>query len=350
MIFSKTQHLLLLFILCYSWHDRVDAAYQEIDWITNWTEAKKEAETTNKAILVSFSGSDWCGWCMKLEHEVFASEEFIEQTKDQLVFVSVDFPRHTALPAEQQKHNYDLLKKYGVRGFPTVLLLNNDGETITVTGYREGGGSAYAEFLLDHLSQYRQLDETVQKLEKEESDAAQLRSLYERTRDQGHKHLSQSILKHGLKSAKNLFFKTERYQELLESGLAEGEEAQSLRKAILSENSDDADECHYRIAVSDFSKLHNEDPNSLENNLAPLKDYLERFGNKESAFVWKVNMTIAQLSLSDGKLEEALHYAESSLKSAPSERKEDIEHAIEAIKYRIAETTESKDLLPTNSF
>ena len=111
-----------------------------------------------------------------------------------------------------------------------------------------------------------------------------------------------------------------------------------------------AKETQNLIAVSDFSKLHNEDPNSLENNLAPLKDYLERFGNKESAFVWKVNMTIAQLSLSDGKLEEALHYAESSLKSAPSERKEDIEHAIEAIKYRIAETTESKDLLPTNSF
>ena len=119
----------------------------EEGWLTDFAQAKKMASLQNKTILADFSGSDWCGWCMKLDQEVFGKKVFKQYAEKNLVLLFIDFPRNKAQSQELKRQNRELLKEYGVRGFPTVLLLDRDGELIGKTGYRRGGAEAYVEHL-----------------------------------------------------------------------------------------------------------------------------------------------------------------------------------------------------------
>jgi len=117
------------------------------DWFTDFEETKAEAVERNLPILVNFSGSDWCRWCVKLDNEVFSKYSFKKYAKKNLVLFLADFPRKESLPDDLKKQNDALLKKYGVRGYPTVLLLRADGEVIARTSYKAGGADLYVEHL-----------------------------------------------------------------------------------------------------------------------------------------------------------------------------------------------------------
>ena len=76
----------------------------------------------NKTLLLDFSGSDWCSWCIKLDEEVFQKDAWKAYAKKHLVQVLIDFPREKSEQSEAlQKQNNALAKQYTVRGFPTVL-------------------------------------------------------------------------------------------------------------------------------------------------------------------------------------------------------------------------------------
>ena len=102
--------------------------------------------------FVDFSGSDWCGWCIKLDKEVFSQAAFKEYAKDNLILVMVDFPKKKKLDAATESANNALMEKYGVEGFPTVILVDSKGTVIAQTGYREGGAAAYVEHIKDLLA------------------------------------------------------------------------------------------------------------------------------------------------------------------------------------------------------
>ena len=123
------------------------------EWLTDFNQAKKQAAEKNLPILADFSGSDWCGWCIKLDKEVFAQKEFKAFAKDRVVLFLADFPREKELKVEVKAQNEQLCKAYGVEGFPTVLLLDAGGKVIARTGYRKGGAGAYVEHLKDLLKQ-----------------------------------------------------------------------------------------------------------------------------------------------------------------------------------------------------
>ena len=131
---------------------KVEPAEAHAAWVTDFEAAKKEAAERNVPILADFSGSDWCGWCMKLDGEVFSREEFRKYAKDNLVLFLADFPQGKAQSDELKKQNQELAAKYGVRGFPTVLLLNAKGEVLARTGYRRGGAEAYVKHLKEALA------------------------------------------------------------------------------------------------------------------------------------------------------------------------------------------------------
>jgi protein disulfide-isomerase len=114
-------------------------------WLTSLEAAKAEAAKRQVPILVDFSGSDWCGWCIKLDKEVFSKEEFKAYAKTDLVLLLVDFPRKSKLPADIKKQNDLLAEKFEVQGFPTVLLLNAQGKELARTGYMPGGAEAYVK-------------------------------------------------------------------------------------------------------------------------------------------------------------------------------------------------------------
>ena len=102
-------------------------------WQLNFDQAKAEAKQTNKLILLNFSGSDWCGPCIKLKKDVFESAEFQQFAADNLVLVRADFPRlsKNQLDAHQTAHNETLAETYNKQGkFPFTVLLDGNGRVI----------------------------------------------------------------------------------------------------------------------------------------------------------------------------------------------------------------------------
>jgi len=119
-------------------------------WTDDFEEAQKQAEKEGKLMLVDFSGSDWCGWCQKLDKEVFAKPEFLKGVKNDFVLVMIDSPRDKSLLSEMAaKQNPELLRKYKISGYPTVLIMDAAGEVLDQTGYRDGGAKAYVKYLMD---------------------------------------------------------------------------------------------------------------------------------------------------------------------------------------------------------
>ena len=90
--------------------------------------AIKESKTTGKGIYAVFSGSDWCYWCKKLEQECLSKPEFVEEAKKNMILVFIDSPRDKSLLSETaKKRNPELVKKYKIRGYPTVMFIDSDG-------------------------------------------------------------------------------------------------------------------------------------------------------------------------------------------------------------------------------
>ena len=116
--------------------------------MSNFKEAQQKAAAENKDLLVNFTGSDWCGWCIKLVDEVFQHESFKQGVADKFVLLEIDFPRDkTKLDQATQQQNEMLQEKYSIQGFPTILLLDSEGLPYAQTGYQAGGPEKY----LTHL-------------------------------------------------------------------------------------------------------------------------------------------------------------------------------------------------------
>ncbi len=121
-------------------------------WLTDIDAAKKTAGESKKDLLIDFTGSDWCGWCIKLNDEVFKHDAFKAGVKDSFVLVEIDFPRaKDKLPEDARKRNTELAEKYAVQGYPTILLCDAEGKPYAATGYQKGGPEKY----VDHLNELR---------------------------------------------------------------------------------------------------------------------------------------------------------------------------------------------------
>ncbi|MDG1242513.1 MAG: thioredoxin family protein [Opitutae bacterium] len=148
----KSQKILLLFCVVFLGLAASASAAGD-GWMTNFEAAQVKAKAENKPMLLDFTGSDWCGWCIKLDKEVFGEAAFKEYAAAELVLVELDFPRGKEQPAELKAQNEALAKQYGIRGFPTILLLSPDGELIEKTGYQRGGPEAYVAHIKEILAQ-----------------------------------------------------------------------------------------------------------------------------------------------------------------------------------------------------
>lgn len=119
----------------------------EANWLTDYKQAQKQAASENKIVLLDFTGSDWCGWCIRLEKEVFSQKEFVDYANSNLVLVKLDFPRDKAISAAEKQQNEALAKKYGIRGFPTIVVLDSKGRKLGDLGYKKGGAAKWIESL-----------------------------------------------------------------------------------------------------------------------------------------------------------------------------------------------------------
>ena len=137
-------------------------------WSHDYAASKKQAAESKKDLLINFTGSDWCGWCIKLVDEVFKHDAFKTGVKDTFVLVELDYPKDKSkLSEETQKQNKELSGKYSVQGYPSILLCDAEGRPYAATGYQEGGPEKYVE----HLNELRG-----KKTERDEAFAAAAKS------------------------------------------------------------------------------------------------------------------------------------------------------------------------------
>ncbi len=129
---------------------------EAFNWETDFKKASSTAKASGKYLLLDFSGSDWCGWCIRLEKEVFSQEAFREFAEKTLVCVLVDFPSAIEQTKELKQQNLNLARKYNIRGYPTIIILSPDGKPVGKTGYLQGGPWEYARHLKKIIEDYKE--------------------------------------------------------------------------------------------------------------------------------------------------------------------------------------------------
>lgn len=139
--------IVLLFVLVFG---SMTTQAQELTWETNINKAIEVSNKTNKPLLLFFTGSDWCGWCIRLQKEVLKTPEFTKWANENVVLVELDYPRRMPQTAEIKKQNAELQQAFGIQGFPTVFFakaITTDGKTnfqgLGNTGYVAGGPTAW---------------------------------------------------------------------------------------------------------------------------------------------------------------------------------------------------------------
>jgi len=119
-------------------------AHADSGWLNDYKKAQQEAKATNKFLLLDFTGSDWCGWCKKFDREILSQSQFKDFARGNLVLVELDFPRAKPQNPEVKKQNLELAQQYQVQGFPTIVVLNSNGQKLwQYDGYFPGGPEAF---------------------------------------------------------------------------------------------------------------------------------------------------------------------------------------------------------------
>ena len=118
-------------------------------WGEDFAAASATAQKEGKLLLLAFSGSDWCGWCVKMEKEIYSDKKFINEAKKNYVLVMIDSPRNKEILSKVAlKQNPGLLKKYGVNGFPCTVIARPSGEEVKrFGGYQRGGVEPFLKTL-----------------------------------------------------------------------------------------------------------------------------------------------------------------------------------------------------------
>lgn len=122
---------------------------EALEWHTDLMKAHEISAKTKKPIFAFFTGSDWCGWCIKLQRNVFDKPEFIKWAKENVVLLELDFPRSKQLPPALVQQNASMQQAFGVSGYPTVWLFktnkNNKEKKFTMDTYGSLGYPAASE-------------------------------------------------------------------------------------------------------------------------------------------------------------------------------------------------------------
>jgi thioredoxin-related protein len=143
----------ILFILFISLSAITVKAQEDLTWHTDMAKASELSMKEKKPLMLFFTGSDWCGWCIRLQKEVFKKEEFIKWAKQNVILVELDFPKRTAQEEAIKQQNYQMQQIFQVKGYPTVWLVNPEKtaegkinlSALGSTGYVAGGPEKWLE-------------------------------------------------------------------------------------------------------------------------------------------------------------------------------------------------------------
>lgn len=154
---KKTYFILisLLAILTLNSFTRSKLNQEELVWHTDMMKAHELSQSSGKPIFAFFTGSDWCGWCHKIQRDVFAKPEFVKWAQKNVILVELDFPRRKQLSPELTKQNNELQQVFQVAGFPTIWMFFTSKDQATnkfniaalgSLGYPQGAEAGKEEF------------------------------------------------------------------------------------------------------------------------------------------------------------------------------------------------------------
>lgn len=143
----------ILFILFVTLSSIVAQAQEELTWHTDMAKASELSMKEKKPLMLFFTGSDWCGWCIRLQNEVFKKDEFTKWAKENVILVELDYPRRTPQDQTVKQQNQQMQQIFQVKGYPTIWLVNpektDDGKVnlsaLGSTGYVAGGPEKWLE-------------------------------------------------------------------------------------------------------------------------------------------------------------------------------------------------------------
>ena len=118
-------------------------------FITDVKAAAEQAAEEGKDIMLLFTGSDWCPPCRALEAEVFSRQEFLDGVSEKFVLVMLDFPREKELDPALKHQNDTLAEKFGISGYPTVIMVDPEFKPFAFSGYDKGGPTGYIKIMMD---------------------------------------------------------------------------------------------------------------------------------------------------------------------------------------------------------
>lgn len=306
-----------------------------INWKTNYDQAVAESKASSKPLVLFFTGSDWCGWCTKLDEEAFDTAEFADATRNKFIFVKLDYPLYSQQDSQLKAQNQQLKQRFNIRSYPTVILWDaQNNQQIGQTGYRPGGGKQYAAHLSQMLNDYSGYKQKVSTLHENKFSGDELKLLHEKAKELQLVNDANQIVQAGVKSDQSLYFLVERYHCLATKGQIHTEEAVAIRQQLFTLDPKNEKLTHYQIAVIDFETCSDEMERSnvpADLAVAPLAAYIEKFGANDKENLWRLQMIISQVYLDKNEMQSALNYAEKSYKAAPSSIQPKIAKAIKNI-------------------
>ena len=163
--FGQKIHIGLILLTAIAMSVTATTFAAEANWLVDFEKATEMAKKEGKDMLLDFTGSDWCSFCIKLEREVFSKDVFVKKIPENFVLVKVDNPRDKSKQSEaEQKMVETLVAKYSISGFPTILLVDNQGRPYSsLMGYDGATAEKYVEDLLNRQEGRKKRDELLAK-------------------------------------------------------------------------------------------------------------------------------------------------------------------------------------------
>ncbi|MEI8365303.1 MAG: thioredoxin family protein [Parachlamydiaceae bacterium] len=312
---------------------------QGIHWMTNYEEAVQQSKSLSKPVVLFFTGSDWCGWCTKLDEEALGTREFADAAAAKFIFVKLDFPLYAPQDLKLKAQNKQLQDKFSIRSFPTILILDpQQNQQIGTTGYRPGGGKAFADYLIKMVNDYSGYKQKMSMIDQTKLSGTELKKLYAKSVGLQLKNDTGTIMEKGVSSNESVFFLTEQYRLLANSGKIHDKKAVALREQLLSVDPNNEKLTQYQLALIDFQAYSSEMVNDQCNSecaIAPLISYINKYGEKDRENPWRLKFIISQVYLDKNEMPSALKYAQESYDSAPASVRPEIGLAIHNIRSQI---------------
>jgi protein disulfide-isomerase len=247
----------------------------------------------HRPMVLIFTGSDWCVWSKKLLEDVINDSSFQGTVGNTFIFVKVDFPDANHQSIEILQENYELKERFHVQDFPTVILLDSEGAEITRIGYTSLGPKEYGKYLLDTYLHYQELYMDIKLSNLSSKSVEELERLYDKAHKLRSPHLVQKILEEGVNQNQGVFFPLEKYSQLLYSGKSSSAEAKSLRQMVVKRDPENKQGSILRLALLDFQANADDVSKNAEETVAPLKEFIDSFHDKEKETLMRLHVMIS---------------------------------------------------------